>query len=111
MCSYKSRASLATTIYFAGVMLGGLVFGDLADRLGRLPVLLLTIYTSVAVGVATAFSVDYIMFVVLRFVQGVLMQVGWLWSCKSVDCVHVIRLIVLMQWFKWMLVVDFVNLM
>ncbi|XP_005103413.2 organic cation transporter protein [Aplysia californica] len=74
VCSNKDLSSLATTIYFAGVMLGGLVFGDLADRLGRLPVLLGTLYMSVVLGVATAFSVNYVMFVVLRFAQGVLMQ-------------------------------------
>ena len=67
---------MATTIYFGGVMLGGLVFGDLADRWGRRPVLLVTILASLVLGVATAFSVSYNMFVALRFLQGVLMQVG-----------------------------------
>ncbi|RUS80894.1 hypothetical protein EGW08_011365 [Elysia chlorotica] len=74
VCSKKYLVSLATTIYFTGVMLGGLVFGDLADRFGRLPVMLFTLYASIVVGLATAFSVSYAMFVCLRFVHGVLIQ-------------------------------------
>ncbi|GFN82494.1 transmembrane protein 120a-like [Plakobranchus ocellatus] len=74
VCSNEYLANLATTIYFIGVMIGGLLFGDLADRFGRLPVMLFTLYASMCVGLITAFSVNYIMFVCLRFVHGVLIQ-------------------------------------
>ncbi|KAH9523281.1 hypothetical protein Btru_066285 [Bulinus truncatus] len=74
VCTDSALANLATTIYFAGVMVGGLLFGDLADRFGRLPIMLFTLYSSVVLGVIIAFSVNYVMFVVLRFVDGVLMQ-------------------------------------
>lgn len=75
-------------------MLGGILFGHVADHVGRLPVMLGTLYTSVAVGVGLAFVPTYPIFAVLRFVQGVLMQVsrprcpakcftcvGRLWAC------------------------------
>ncbi|XP_025090427.1 solute carrier family 22 member 13-like isoform X3 [Pomacea canaliculata] len=74
VCERKSLGSLATTIYFCGVMLGGILFGHVADHVGRLPVMLGTLYTSVAVGVGLAFVPTYPIFAVLRFVQGVLMQ-------------------------------------
>ncbi|CAG5128413.1 unnamed protein product [Candidula unifasciata] len=74
VCERKYLASLANTIYFVGVMVGGLLFGDLADRFGRLPIMLFTLYSSVILGIVTAFSVTYTMFVTLRFVTGILMQ-------------------------------------
>ncbi|XP_059147188.1 solute carrier family 22 member 3-like [Physella acuta] len=74
VCSDAYLVNLATTVYFSGVTIGGLVFGDLADRYGRLPVMLFTLYTSSVLGVIIAFSVNYTMFVVLRFIQGMLLQ-------------------------------------
>nr|KAG5690161.1 hypothetical protein BaRGS_013618 [Batillaria attramentaria] len=74
VCDNKYLASLATTIYFSGVMVGGLLFGFLSDFVGRLPILLFTLYLPVAVGVGTAFAHSYVLFVTLRFIQGVLMQ-------------------------------------
>ncbi|KAK3775885.1 hypothetical protein RRG08_011449 [Elysia crispata] len=74
VCSAEYLNSLATTIYFTGVMVGGLVFGDLADRFGRLPVMLITLYASVMFGLISAFSVNYVMFVVLRFIVGIFTQ-------------------------------------
>jgi len=56
-------------------MVGGVLFGHLADRFGRKPVMLMTLLLPIAVGVATSFAPYYSVFVALRFVQGVLMQV------------------------------------
>ena len=75
VCGNAYLSSLATTIYFCGVMAGGLVFGHLADKFGRRPVMLATLYLPVLVGVATAYAPWYSVFVGLRFAQGVLMQV------------------------------------
>ena len=76
VCDQKYLSSLATTIYFCGVMVGGVLFGHLADKFGRKPVMLTCIYMPVIVGVATAFSPWYSIFVGLRFIQGILMQVN-----------------------------------
>lgn len=57
-------------------MVGGVVFGHLADKFGRKPVMLICLFMPVLVGLATSFSRWYSMFVALRFIQGVLMQVG-----------------------------------
>lgn len=74
VCSNEYLTNLATTIYFTGVMAGGLVFGDLADRFGRRLCMFITLYSALAVSFVSAFSVNYVMFVCLRFALGVLQQ-------------------------------------
>ncbi|KAK7499034.1 hypothetical protein BaRGS_00009581 [Batillaria attramentaria] len=74
VCDDKSLGSLATTIYFCGVMVGGLFFGYVSDTIGRLPVLFLTLYLPIAVGVGIAFVDSYVLFAVLRFIQGIIIQ-------------------------------------
>lgn len=74
VCSRTYLVSLATTIYFCGVMVGGILFGHLADKFGRKPIMLITLYMPILVGIATAFAPWYSLFVALRFVQGVFMQ-------------------------------------
>nr|KAG5698784.1 hypothetical protein BaRGS_032203 [Batillaria attramentaria] len=74
VCQYKKLASLATTIYFCGVMVGGLFFGYVSDTVGRLPVLLLTLYLPIALGVGISFVQSYLLFVILRFIQGLIIQ-------------------------------------
>ncbi|OWF41581.1 organic cation transporter protein-like [Mizuhopecten yessoensis] len=74
VCDSSFLAKVATTVYFSGVMVGGLVFGILADKLGRKPVMLLTLYVPILIGVGISFSNSYILFIVLRFLQGVFMQ-------------------------------------
>ena len=75
MCDDAYKTSLATTLYFVGVMLGGLVFGTLSDMFGRRPILLLTMFTPALIGLLVFFIRHYIAFVVLRFVLGFLLQV------------------------------------
>ncbi|KAK3084599.1 hypothetical protein FSP39_016090 [Pinctada imbricata] len=74
VCKYKRYGSLATTIYFCGVMVGGLLFGYLADKFGRKPVMLTTLYAPILTGIGIAFSPSYTGFVVLRFLQGFFIQ-------------------------------------
>ncbi|XP_014672085.1 PREDICTED: organic cation transporter protein-like [Priapulus caudatus] len=74
VCDQRFLASLATTIYFVGVMFGGVVFGALADAFGRKPVMLGCLYAQMFVCLAIYFSQGYVMFVALRFVLGFLLQ-------------------------------------
>ncbi len=75
MCDDAYKASLATTIYFCGVMVGGLVFGTLSDKFGRRPVLLFCLYSPCILGVLLFLIKNYIAFVILRFILGLVLQV------------------------------------
>ncbi|XP_064613192.1 organic cation transporter protein-like [Liolophura sinensis] len=74
VCQHKHLVSLSTTVYFCGVMLGGLIFGFLSDYFGRKPFILFTLYSNFAVGIGMFFVPSYAVFTSLRFVQGALMQ-------------------------------------
>ena len=75
MCDDKYLPNLATTIYFAGVMVGGLVCGHLADVTGRRTMMLVTLYTPVLLGVMVYLVQSITLFMLLRFTIGVMIQV------------------------------------
>ncbi|KAJ8312215.1 hypothetical protein KUTeg_009588 [Tegillarca granosa] len=74
VCENAYLGKLATTIYFCGVMVGGLLCGYLADKFGRRPVMLASLYLPILIGLGTAFANSYTLFVSLRFFQGICMQ-------------------------------------
>lgn len=74
VCDEKYKVSAATTIYFAGVMIGGAIFGQLADKFGRKPVLLVCLYGHILLGVGVHFASSYDAFVAIRFFLGFLVQ-------------------------------------
>jgi MFS family permease len=65
-----SEIGWAASAYIAGAVLGALVFGRLADRLGRKRMFLATLVVYLIATVATAFSWDILTFAVCRFVTG-----------------------------------------
>jgi len=54
----------------AGMMLGGIIWGILGDKRGRLSVLFFTILLYSIANIANAYVVDYTQYVVLRFIAG-----------------------------------------
>lgn len=74
VCDQTYLSALSITIYFCGVMVGGVLFGHLADVFGRKPVMMITLFLPVGVGVGISFVPWYWLFATLRFVQGMLMQ-------------------------------------
>lgn len=61
----------AGSLYVGGAVIGALVFGRLADALGRKRLFLLTLLVYMGATVATAFSTGFVSFGICRFVTGV----------------------------------------
>ncbi|XP_066935821.1 organic cation/carnitine transporter 2-like isoform X1 [Clytia hemisphaerica] len=74
VCDQKYLVSLATTIYFTGVMIGGAVFGQLGDKFGRKPITLICLYSHIALAVGVYFSQSFEVFAALRFFVGFFLQ-------------------------------------
>jgi len=57
-------------------MIGGAIFGQLGDRFGRKPILLICLYGHIVLGVCVYFANSYGLFTALRFFVGFLIQVS-----------------------------------
>ncbi|KAK7872603.1 hypothetical protein R5R35_001940 [Gryllus longicercus] len=69
-CSNKQwQLSLVGTVHFAGIFLGTILFGFLADRFGRKLVFIFCILLMSVTGVAQAVAPDYIVFQVFVFLN------------------------------------------
>lgn len=66
-----SQIGWAGSLYVAGAVLGALVLGRLADRLGRKRLFLLTLAIYMGATVATAFTTGFTGFALCRFVTGI----------------------------------------
>ena len=65
-----SDVGLASSLYLAGAVSGALVFGWLADRLGRRLLFFVTLWLYLLSAAATAFSWDLASFCLFRFLTG-----------------------------------------
>ncbi|WP_152046424.1 MFS transporter [Aureimonas psammosilenae] len=59
------------TALFLGMMVGAFVFGRLADRIGRRPVLIAGVLIDAVFGIASAFAPDFAWLLALRFLTGI----------------------------------------
>lgn len=59
------------TMFFIGMLIGAFVFGRLADRIGRRPVLMMAVVIDAICGVASAFAPDFQWLLLLRFLTGI----------------------------------------
>jgi putative MFS transporter len=65
------RALESGTLFFIGMLAGAFVFGRLADRIGRRPVLMAAVLIDAFFGVASAFAPDFTWLLVLRCLTGI----------------------------------------
>jgi len=65
-----TEVGASASLYVGGAVLGALLFGRLADRLGRKRLFLLTLALYAAASFATAFSTDFAFFALCRFATG-----------------------------------------
>ncbi|MET0256990.1 MAG: MFS transporter [Methylobacterium sp.] len=59
------------TTFFVGMLIGAFVFGRLADRIGRRPVLMIAILIDAVFGIASAFAPDFGWLLALRLLTGI----------------------------------------
>ncbi|XP_058657690.1 solute carrier family 22 member 16 isoform X3 [Ammospiza nelsoni] len=67
VCDREWLAKLIQPTFMLGVLIGAVIFGDIADRLGRQRVIWFTSAGQFVFGIAVAFTFDYYSFVIVRF--------------------------------------------
>uniref|UniRef100_A0A8C1LR66 Solute carrier family 22 member 23 n=1 Tax=Cyprinus carpio TaxID=7962 RepID=A0A8C1LR66_CYPCA len=70
VCDGEWKVHIAKFSLLVGSIFGYLLMGAMADWLGRIPVLLVSVLSVLVFGLAVAFSVDMAMFSTLRFFEG-----------------------------------------
>ncbi|KAF6365329.1 solute carrier family 22 member 7 [Rhinolophus ferrumequinum] len=70
VCERKGLNRVTSTLFFAGVLVGAVAFGYLSDRFGRRRLLLVSYVSTLVMGLASAASVSYVMFVITRTLTG-----------------------------------------
>ncbi|GIY15813.1 organic cation transporter-like protein [Caerostris darwini] len=67
VCSREWLVSLSKSVFMAGTFVSNLLFGQLADSLGRRPIITACCAITVFAAVICAFSTSFIMFIITRF--------------------------------------------
>ncbi|XP_016955514.1 organic cation transporter protein [Drosophila biarmipes] len=70
VCDKAALPTYAQSIFFLGAIVGGLLFGWVADRFGRIPALIGTNMMGLVAGVGTAFVTNFWQFAAMRFFVG-----------------------------------------
>ncbi|XP_069501073.1 solute carrier family 22 member 20-like [Ambystoma mexicanum] len=70
VCDQRPMRQVAQTIYMAGMMLGAVTFGSLADRYGRPPLLTWSYLQMALAGTCVAFLPSFISYCFFRFLCG-----------------------------------------
>ena len=66
-----SQNALLSSVIFIGMLFGSYCWGGFADVVGRRQVLLLSLALNGAFGLLSAFSPNYTMFIICRFISGI----------------------------------------
>ncbi|XP_074861018.1 solute carrier family 22 member 6-A-like isoform X3 [Carettochelys insculpta] len=82
VCNLRTHGQMAQSIYMAGVLVGALVFGSLADRFGRKALLSWSYLQMAVTGTCTAFSPNFTAYCIFRFLVGMALS-GVVLNCVS----------------------------
>ncbi|XP_061391955.1 organic cation transporter-like protein [Musca vetustissima] len=70
ICDNAWKSTLGQSMFFVGSVVGSLVFGILADIVGRLPILIIANAVAMLGNVLTIFGTDLVTFSFFRFISG-----------------------------------------
>uniref|UniRef100_A0A7N4UZ23 Major facilitator superfamily (MFS) profile domain-containing protein n=1 Tax=Sarcophilus harrisii TaxID=9305 RepID=A0A7N4UZ23_SARHA len=87
VCDSWKLTQMAQSIYMAGVLVGAMAFGSLADRFGRKALLSWSYLQLGAAGTATAFSPNFSTYCALRFLVGMAVS-GIILNCMSLETIR-----------------------
>ncbi|KAM5156976.1 solute carrier family 22 member 13-like [Mantella aurantiaca] len=71
VCHRKEQKDISQSIHMLGLLIGSIIFGHLGDRIGRRPVILISILLMCSFGVGAAFVPHFYVYMVLRCVVGI----------------------------------------
>nr|XP_033787616.1 solute carrier family 22 member 13-like [Geotrypetes seraphini] len=71
VCERKEQQAISQSVFMVGLLIGGLVLGPLSDRVGRRPIILLSLLLQFAFGVGAAFVQDFYIYTTLRCIMGI----------------------------------------
>ncbi|KAG9476522.1 hypothetical protein GDO78_003194 [Eleutherodactylus coqui] len=74
VCHRKEQADISQAVYMAGLLIGSIIFGPLGDRIGRRPVILLSMLLMFSFGLGAAFVTHFYVYTALRCVVGIAMS-------------------------------------
>uniref|UniRef100_A0AAR2KUG3 Major facilitator superfamily (MFS) profile domain-containing protein n=1 Tax=Pygocentrus nattereri TaxID=42514 RepID=A0AAR2KUG3_PYGNA len=66
------KVSLAGSLFFAGVLVGNVLFGPLSDKIGRKPVFLMSLFFELLFAYGSALAPNYELFALSRFLVGMM---------------------------------------
>lgn len=74
ICSEKYQLRVFQTLFLTGAVIGGVFGGALADKFGRKPLALTTLYCSMALSIIAALATHPYVFAAAKFLQGIMAQ-------------------------------------
>nr|XP_002739655.2 PREDICTED: organic cation transporter protein-like [Saccoglossus kowalevskii] len=70
VCNRYFLAALSSSMFQLGLLVGGVIFGALSDKIGRMPSMMLAVLCMLVAGTACAFSPNIIVYSICRLIIG-----------------------------------------